>query len=197
MVLGGVLVCLVARPGRARAEAEPGQVLTIGEVMPVRLDAHGRSFSQQVADQLTALGAEFEQRLPQRAGHDRVPHAGRFAGAGGRVARGRQGLIDGHHDAGRIERAGRDQRLPLLHLALPRRPGRRHHDHLCTPAGQGLELLGEAQVIAGGQADADPVNLDQDEIVPRLDLLGFAVAVGIEQVQLVVCLLYTSDAADE
>jgi len=63
VVLGGVLVCLVARPGRARAEAEPGQVLTIGEVMPVRLDAHGRSFSQQVADQLTALGAEFDRHL--------------------------------------------------------------------------------------------------------------------------------------
>ncbi len=53
----------------------------------------------------------------------------------------------------------------MVDLALPRDPGRGHHEQLGAGVDQGAGVLGEAQVVAGHQADPQAGEVDHPGVV--------------------------------
>ena len=103
---------------------------------------------------------------------------------GGRVGLGRRGQI-----AGAVQRAGAEEQLPLLELARSRTPGGRHADQLRAAFGQSGEQAREAEVVAGGEADAELADSNDQQLSTRSHRLGLGEAEGVEQVHLVVVLV--------
>ena len=82
----------------------------------------------------------FDEDVAERIDHHRVPA----------VARSR--LADRDDVDGVLDRPGPHQRAPVVDLPVAGNPGGRDHQHLGALVDQEARELGEAQVVAGHQA---------------------------------------------
>ena len=139
-----------------------------------------------VDHQQARLGAERVDHLTVGGDDEGVPDPGRGAAVGGEPDRGRVGLVHRRDEAGAVQGAGPDQQLPLLELGRAGAPGGGQADQPGTPVGQGGEQLGEADVVAEGEADGDATDLQHQRLRPRGDGVGLGEAVRVVEVDLVV-----------
>ena len=99
----------------------------------------------------------------------------------------RPGLAGASDEDGVLDRPRPHQSAPVVDLARPGHPGRRHHQQLGAPVDQGPGELGEAQVVAGHQADPEAADLDHLGLGrSRREPVGLAVAEGVVEVDLAV-----------
>ena len=105
-------------------------------------------------------------------------------------------LACGQDIGGGIERARRAEQAPLLQLARAIRPAGGHDDELGTLAGKLLELLGEADVIAGGDTHGELPGIENNERFAGPNGIGFLVLEGVVSVDLFVAAEH-SGAGDE
>ena len=75
-------------------------------------------------------------------------------------------LAAGGHVAAVLDGAGADERLPVIHPGGDGEGGRQQEE-LGARLGQGPEQLGEAEVVADGQAGDDAVAVEHADPVPR------------------------------
>ncbi len=132
--------------------------------------------------------------LADRRGHDAAADSG---GPDRRKLVTGVGLVDGRDEAGGVDRAGLGQQRPLLELARAGAPRGVHGDQL-RPALRELDVeLGKADVVAQGDADADPVNGDHHRIAARRDGVRLGEAERVVQVDLVVVRVDSGPGGDQ
>ncbi|VXB50086.1 hypothetical protein MICRO11B_290002 [Micrococcus luteus] len=165
-------VMVTRPPGGDGSEDVSAAVGERGEELPDLVDAlagdlRGRHGLPLVGE----LGDGQRQRV-----HDhRVAHGAVRA----RVRRG--------HPHGVLHRAGLEQGAPVLHLVLAGEPRRGDHEHVRALHRETPGQLGEAQVVAGEQAQAEPAELDRrDAAVAGGDPVRLAVRERVVEVELAV-----------
>src|SRR5699024_3774307 len=132
--------------------------------------------------------------LPVGGDEDGVADAGGSLGLAGLGGTAGAGGVGGGDGAGGVHCAGGGQRGPLGDLVGAVVPAGGQRDHFGAGHGQVGEVLGEADVEAGGQAEADGAphlaaadgDVDDDGFRAGGDGVGFAEPVGVEKLDFVV-----------
>src|SRR5450756_282083 len=109
-------------------------------------------------------------------------------------------LRGGEHEAAILDGAGAVQHMPMR-LASLLGESRRDREHGGASLRQRAVERRETQVVADRQSEPAPRQIAQHRLLARPVAVRFAIAlavakIDVEHVDLVVCLLYTSDAAD-
>ncbi len=178
----GTFPARTAAPRQARLRPREQIVAPVRQARQRRPDAVG-VLDVDVPGRDRGGRAEVEPHHAHRVYQQAAADPGRRPG--GRL--GGIGYLPGGGDPDRVlDRPGAHQRDPVLLLVQPRRPRRGHHEQLRAARGQRPGQLGEADVVAGQEADPEAGQVGEHEVIARRDGVGLPVPERVEQMDLAV-----------